>query len=45
MRKACKFRIYPIRNQAQTLDSQLEAASRLYNAALQQRRTAWKRRH
>ena len=43
MRKAYRFRIYPTRKQLQALNGQLEAASQLYNAALEQRRTAWKR--
>ena len=45
MRKAYKYRIYPTRNQTTLLNQELAAASRLYNAALEQRRAAWKRRH
>ena len=45
MRKAYKWRIYPTRNQTTLLNQELAAASRLYNAALEQRRAAWKRRH
>ncbi len=44
MRKAYKFRLYPSRKQAEFLDHELTAARRLYNAALEQRRIAWKRR-
>ena len=44
LRKAYKHRIYPTRKQADLLHRELAAAQRLYNAALQQRRIAWKRR-
>ena len=44
MRKTYKFRIYPTRKQVELLDQELAAAQRLYNAGLDQRRTAWKRR-
>ena len=44
MRKAYKYRIYPTAKQAKLLDHELAAAQRLYNAALEQRRIAWKRR-
>jgi len=37
-----KYRLYPTKVQAQFLDSQLRAACELYNAALQERRDAWK---
>ena len=37
MRKACKFRLYPTRKQAELLVHKLAAAQRLYNAALEQR--------
>ena len=43
MRKAYKYRIYPTRKQAERLDHELATAQRLYNAALEQRRIAWKR--
>lgn len=43
MRKAYKFRLYPTRKQAEFLNRELAAAQRLYNAALEQRRIAWKR--
>ena len=43
MRKAFKFRLYPTRRQAEALDGELAAAQRLYNAALEQRRTAYRR--
>ena len=44
MRKAYKYRIYPTRSQTMLLNQELAAAQSLYNAALEQRRTAWKRR-
>ncbi|MDE0206702.1 MAG: transposase [Candidatus Tectomicrobia bacterium] len=44
MRKAYKFRLYPSRLQAEALSRELAAAQRLYNAALEQRRFAWRRR-
>lgn len=37
-----KYRLYPTQVQASFLDSQLRAACDLYNAALQERRDAWK---
>ena len=43
MRKAYEFRAYPTRKQANLLHQELAAARGLYNAALDQRRTAWKR--
>ena len=45
MRKAYKYRIYLTRNQTMLLNQELAAAQGLYNAALEQRRTAGKRRH
>ena len=44
MRKAYKYRIYPTRNQTTLLNQEPAAAQGLYNTALEQRRTAWKRR-
>ena len=44
MRKAYKYRIYPTRSQTMLLNQELAAAQSLYNAALEQRRTAWKHR-
>lgn len=44
MRKSFKFRLYPTRKQSETLDREVTAAQRLYNAALEQRRFAWQRR-
>jgi putative transposase len=44
MRKAYRFRLYPTRLQAEALSCELAAAQRLYNAALEQRRFAWRRR-
>ena len=44
MRKAYKFRLYPTGKQTEALSDQLTQAQRLYNAALEQRRFAYKRR-
>lgn len=42
MRRTYRYRIYPTAAQAQALESQLRDACDLYNAALQQRRDAWR---
>jgi len=42
MRKTFKYRLYPNREQAATLEHQLSEARSLYNAALQERRDAWR---
>ncbi len=42
MRRAFKFRAYPTRAQAVTLGAQVDEACRLYNAALDERRSAWR---
>ena len=42
MRKTYRYRLYPTRSQAAALDGQLGEARRLYNAALQERRDAWR---
>jgi putative transposase len=42
VRKTCKYRLYPTKKQAALLDGQLAEACRLYNAALAERRYAWK---
>src|SRR5262245_32277342 len=42
MRLTYKYRLYPRRAQVQFLESQLREACDLYNAALQERRDAWK---
>jgi putative transposase len=42
MRKTFRFRLYPTRTQASALTRQLREACILYNAALQERRDAWK---
>ena len=42
MRKAFKYRLYPSQAQAVALEGQLTAARHLYNAALQERRDAWR---
>jgi putative transposase len=45
MRKTFKYRLYPSRSQAVLLTEQLAEACRLYNAALQERRDAWRINH
>jgi putative transposase len=42
MRFAYKYRLYPTKAQVQFLENQLHEACDLYNAALQERRDAWK---
>src|SRR5436309_3385894 len=42
MRFAYKYRLYPNQAQGQYLENQLHEACELYNAALQERRDAWK---
>ena len=42
IRKTFKYRVYPTPSQAALLDAQLAEACRLYNAALQERRDAWR---
>jgi putative transposase len=44
VRKTYKYRLYPTKKQAALLDDQLAEACRLYNAAVQERRDAWKMR-
>jgi putative transposase len=44
VRKSFKYRLYPTKKQQALLDVQLREACRLYNAALQERRDAWKMR-
>jgi putative transposase len=44
VQKTFKYRLYPTAKQAALLDQQLAEACRLYNAALQGRRDAWKMR-
>jgi putative transposase len=44
MRRAFVYRLYPTRRQGEALDMQLHATRRLYNAALEQRRTIWQNR-
>lgn len=43
MRRVYRYRLYPTRRQREAIDSQLRAACGLYNAALEQRRDAWRR--
>jgi putative transposase len=45
VRRACKFRIYPTGGQAGRLALCLRDHQRLYNAALEERREAWRMRH
>ncbi|MFL6283559.1 MAG: RNA-guided endonuclease InsQ/TnpB family protein [Pyrinomonadaceae bacterium] len=42
IRKTFKYRLYPTKRQVEILDGQLAEACRLYNAALQERRDAWR---
>lgn len=42
MHRTFRYRLYPTRQQTETLSTHLREASRLYNAALQERRDAWK---
>ena len=42
MRFAYKYRLHPTKAQVQFLENQLREACDLYNAALQERRDAWK---
>jgi putative transposase len=44
VRKTFQYRLYPTKKQAALLDAQLAEACRLYNAALAERRYAWKMR-
>jgi len=44
VRKTFKYRLFTTRRQSEALDGQLAEACRLYNAALQERREAWKQR-
>lgn len=45
IRKAYKFRLYPSRSQVAQIEEQLAEACYLYNAALQERRDAWRINH
>jgi len=42
LRRTFKYRLYPNREQAKALEHQLAEARSLYNAALQERRDAWR---
>jgi putative transposase len=42
MKKAYRYRIYPTKKQARLLNEQLALCAELYNAALQERRDAWR---
>src|SRR5262245_53048732 len=45
MRRTFKYRAYPTRAEEAALHAQVDEACRLYNAALQERRDAWKQAH
>jgi len=45
MRKTFRYRLYPTKAQAAQLDRQLELCRELYNAAIQERRDAWRINH
>src|SRR5258708_2589271 len=42
MRRTFRYRLYPTRSQDIALHGQVDEACRLYNAALEERRSAWK---
>ena len=42
MRKTFRYRLYPTKAQSMSLAQQLREACAMYNAALQERRDAWK---
>lgn len=44
LRRSYRYRLYPTSRQKQALESQLAFACELYNAALEQRQAAWRRR-
>jgi putative transposase len=44
MRRSFRYRLYPNRAQNAALNGQVDEACRLYNAALEERRAAWKSR-
>ncbi|GAH87186.1 unnamed protein product, partial [marine sediment metagenome] len=44
-RRTFKYRLYPRREQTVALEHQLGEARSLYNAALQERREAWRMQH
>jgi transposase len=45
VRKACKYRRSPTREQEQAMAAMLETHRHLYNRALAERKTAWEERH
>lgn len=45
MIKSFRYRVYPTKRQAETLNQHLAICCELYNAALQERRDAWKLEH
>ena len=42
VRRTFTYRLYPAHTQAAALDTQVDEACRLYNAALDERRSAWR---
>jgi putative transposase len=44
VQRVYRYRLYPTRRQREALATQLGFACELYNAALEQRRDAWRRR-
>jgi putative transposase len=44
-RRGFKYRVYPTKQQDVALNSQVDEACRLYNAALDERKSAWRMRH
>ena len=42
MRRTYRYRLYPTRAQGAALNTQVDEACRLYNAALDERRSAWR---
>ena len=42
LRRTYKYRLYPTRRKSAALDAQVNEACRLYNAALDERRSAWR---
>jgi putative transposase len=45
MRRTYRYRLYPTRAQGAALNTQVDEACRLYNAALNERRSAWRMQH
>jgi putative transposase len=45
MRRTHRYRLYPTRAQGAALNTQVDEACRQYNAALDERRSAWRMQH